>query len=130
MRLLLDTHIALWATLNDGRFPDRAHELIESADEILVSIVSLWEVAIKWPLARAGRGAMPVSASEAAGLFAEAGYTLLGIAPAHAIAVEELPLLHADPFDRMIIAQARRELLRIVTRDRQFSAYGGAVTLV
>lgn len=128
MNLLLDTHIALWAITDDPRLSDAARELILAPEAIVwVSVASLWEIAIKHAL---GRGNMPVSGGEARSYFREAGYRLLDIRAEHAVAVEQLPPLHADPFDRLLLAQAMVEPMRLLTHDRQMVAYGGTVVEV
>ena len=128
MHLLLDTHVALWALLDDARLPERGRELIADADNtITVSAASVWEIAIQHGLAR---GDMPVSGAQALQWFRRAGYALLDIKPEHAAAVETLPPLHADPFDRLLVAQALAEPLRLITNDRAVAAYSDSVILV
>jgi PIN domain nuclease of toxin-antitoxin system len=128
VRLLLDTHIALWALADDPALAPAAREAIADADNAVhVSVASLWEIAIKHAL---GRGAVPFGASQAARHFADAGYRILDISAAHAITVESLPPLHADPFDRMLVAQSLAEPMRLVTHDRAVAAYSDAVMLV
>jgi PIN domain nuclease of toxin-antitoxin system len=120
--LLLDTHVALWALTNDPRLSRRARALIEDpANDVLVSAASVWEIAIKHAL---GRGDMPISGDQALDWFRQAGYALLPIAPDHAAAVEHLPDHHRDPFDRLLVAQAIAEPLRLLTRDPLVLRYG------
>jgi PIN domain nuclease of toxin-antitoxin system len=122
MRLLLDTHIALWALLDDPRLGNEARALlIEPENSLTVSAVSVWEIAIKHSLQR---GDMPVSGAQALQFFIEAGYGLLPVTATHAAAVEGLPSLHADPFDRLLVAQALSEPMRLVTRDATVARYG------
>lgn len=131
MRLLLDTQIALWATLKTAKLPKRAIELIgDPANEIFVSAASVWEIAIKFARRRGRPNDMPLSGEAALRLFGEAGYILLTITGAHAAAVDALPPLHADPFDRILVAQAITEPLRLITRDSQLPDYGDVVMLV
>ncbi len=128
MRLLLDTHIALWAIADDPRLSDLARSLIDDPDNaVMVSAATVWEISIKHALAR---GNMPISGEEALGYFRSAEFGLLDITPAHAAAVETLPPLHGDPFDRILVAQAMTEPLRLLTRDAQVAAYGGMVLIV
>ncbi|MCX7562347.1 type II toxin-antitoxin system VapC family toxin [Xanthomonadaceae bacterium XH05] len=128
MNLLLDTDIALWAIADDPRLSDAARELILAPEAIVwVSVASLWEIAIKHAL---GRGSMPVSGGEARTFFRESGYRFLDIRAEHAAAAEQLPPLHADPFDRLLLAQAMVEPMRLLTHDRQMVAYGGTVVEV
>ncbi len=128
MRLLLDTHVALWALTGSPRLSARARELIgDGANEVVVSAATVWEIAIKHSLART---TMPVSGEEAARLFSEAGYIELPVTAAHAAATERLPPLHADPFDRILVAQAIAEPLRLLTHDRAICAYAGPIERV
>ena len=107
MRLLLDTHIALWAVADDRRLSASARTLIvDPANEIVVSAASLWEIAIKHALARGTPNDMPISASEALGFFQEAGYELLDIAPTHVIDIKILPMLNSVSFERIIVTKA------------------------
>ena len=124
MRLLLDTHIALWAVIGSRALPARAAEAILAADEVFVSVATLWEIAIKHALAK---GSMPVSAAQALTAFEEAGYARLDIRPAHALRVELLPPIHRDPFDRLLVAQAQAEPLILLTADPVLAGYGTAV---
>jgi PIN domain nuclease of toxin-antitoxin system len=131
VRLLLDTHIALWAVADDRRLSAEARTLIvDPANEIVVSTASLWEIAIKHALARGLPNDMPISASEALGYFREAGYELLDISPAHVIAIEALPALHADPFDRILVAQALNVPLRLLTHDPKVASYSDSIIAV
>ena len=127
MRLLLDTHIAIWAALDSPRLPPTARALIvDTSNALYVSAATIWEIAIKHALKRSV-AAMPLSAAEALSCFREAGYALLPITPDHARAVEDLPARHGDPFDRMLVAQAITEPLRLVTQDPVVAAYGEMV---
>jgi PIN domain nuclease of toxin-antitoxin system len=128
VRLLLDTHIALWALVNDARLSSVARNLLENQNNgLFISTASLWEIAVKRSI---GRTPIPLSANEARDYFGAAGYQLLDIRPDHAIAVETLPLIHADPFDRLLIAQARTEPMHLVTHDKTIAQYGESVILV
>lgn len=130
MRLLLDTHIALWATLDSKRLSQRAHAMITEADEVIVSVMSLWEIAIKYARRKGQPNDIPLSAAQARLIFAEAGYAVLPVMDAHATAIDDLPPHHRDPFDRMLIAQALTEPLRLLTADRALAVYGSMVVLV
>ena len=127
MRILLDTHIALWAVVGSRRLGPKAREVILAADEVLVSVASLWEIAIKHGL---GKGDMPISSEQALLAFSDAGYTLLDIRPEHALAVDRLPAIHGDPFDRMLVGQALAEPLTLVTRDEIVASYSAAILKV
>ncbi|MDR2187885.1 MAG: type II toxin-antitoxin system VapC family toxin [Azonexus sp.] len=125
MNLLLDTHVALWAITDSPKLPRRARELILAPKtSVWVSVASLWEIAIKHGL---GRGDMPVSGADAARYFRESGYRLLAVEAEHAVAVEELPHHHQDPFDRILIAQALVEPMRLMTNDAQVARYSDTI---
>jgi PIN domain nuclease of toxin-antitoxin system len=131
VRLLLDTHIALWAMADDHRLPAKAADLIaDPANDVFVSVASLWEIAIKHALARGKPNDMPISAQEALDYLLGAGYALLDITHAHTVAIEGLPLLHGDPFDRMLVAQALTVPLRLLTHDVRVARYSDTVILV
>jgi PIN domain nuclease of toxin-antitoxin system len=128
LRLLLDTHVALWAVAKSRTLPTTIADLIEApANDIFVSVVSLWEIAIKHGLRRTGPGAVAIPASRALELFGLAGYASLDVKPAHALAVETLPTLHGDPFDRLLVAQALTEPMRLVTHDAALAKYSDTV---
>jgi PIN domain nuclease of toxin-antitoxin system len=121
-RLLLDSHALLWFVANDPALSITARTLIETTDDVFVSVASAWEIAIKVQL-----GKLSVDAPSAEAFFDEQmqanAFTFLPIAPAHVFRAASLPLHHRDPFDRMLIAQALAEGLSLVTRD-DFGAYG------
>ncbi|HEX5127952.1 MAG TPA: type II toxin-antitoxin system VapC family toxin [Rhodocyclaceae bacterium] len=128
MQLLLDTHIALSAIADDARLSEQARELIASPrNDVVISAVSIWEISIKHALAR---GDMPVSGYEALDYFHAAGYRLLDVTPEHAAEVERLPPIHADPFDRLLIAQAMMEPLRLLTHDATVARYSDSIVFV
>lgn len=128
MRLLLDTHIAIWALVADRRLSARARKLINDTDNVVfVSAASIWEIAIKHPLGRSG---LPFSAGDALRYFDQAGYAFLPIRAEHAAAVESLPPIHRDPFDRLLIAQAFAEPLRLLTHDALVAGYGQTIIAV
>ena len=128
MNLLLDTHVALWAIVDSPQLAAKARELIQSPKTtVWVSAASLWEIAIKHQLAR---GDMPISGQDALRYFRESGYRLLAIEPEHAIAVEGLPSHHSDPFDRILIAQALVEPMRLMTHDTTVTRYSDTIIAV
>jgi len=130
VRLLLDTHVAIWAISEPERIRSDIVELMtRPAAENFVSVVSLWEIAIKHPLDRRGIGKMPLSAGEALQAFKRASFSTLSVTPQHALAVESLPTFHGDPFDRLIVAQALTEPLRLITHDVALAAYSDTVIL-
>ncbi|PPQ36054.1 PIN domain nuclease [Rhodopila globiformis] len=128
---MLDTHVALWAIADDDRLSAKARRLIDDEEnDIVVSAATVWEISIKHALARSGPNDMPISGEEALGYFKDAGFELLNISPAHAAAVEALPPLHADPFDRILIAQALTTPLRLLTHDQRIVGYSDLVIAV
>jgi PIN domain nuclease of toxin-antitoxin system len=131
VRLLLDTHIALWAISDDARLPAEARTLIADPDnDVLVSAASIWEIAIKHALARGGPNDMPISGRQALKHFQAAGYETLAVTAAHAASVDRVPPKHSDPFDRLLVAQALAEPLHLLTHDAQLAQYGDTVMLV
>ncbi|HOA92203.1 MAG TPA: type II toxin-antitoxin system VapC family toxin [Quisquiliibacterium sp.] len=128
MQLLLDTHVLLWALADAPTLPVNARTLLlDARNTVWVSAVSIWEIAIKHAL---GRGDMPISGEDALGYCRLAGYRWLDVRPEHAAAVESLPALHGDPFDRLLVAQARFEPMRLVTHDRTVASYDTSIVLV
>ncbi|MFL5283121.1 MAG: type II toxin-antitoxin system VapC family toxin [Rhodopila sp.] len=131
MKLLLDTHVALWAIADDDRLSAKARRLIDDPEnEVVVSAATVWEISIKHALARGGPNDMPISGEEALGYFRDAGFELLSISPVHAASVEGLPPLHADPFDRILVAQALTTPLRLLTHDQRIVGYSDLVIAV
>lgn len=131
MRLLLDTHVALWGISDYERLASETQRLLQDPEnDVFVSVVTLWEIAIKFALPKGRPDDMPVSAGEALAEFLAAGYQVLDVMAPHALAVASLPPLHKDPFDRMLIAQARIEPMRLVTVDRMVAAYGAGIELI
>jgi PIN domain nuclease of toxin-antitoxin system len=128
MKLLLDTHVALWAVTDDPRLSPKARELIATQRNLIwVSAVSIWEIAIKHGL---GRGDMPISGAEALEYFRLSGYRMLPVSPEHAAAIEALPAHHQDPFDRLLVAQSLTEPLRLLTHDTTVARYSDTVILI
>ena len=125
MRLLLDTHIFLWAVAGSAVLKPATRRLIESADEVYVSAASLWEIAIK---ARLGK--LDADPHALVTAIDESGFIELPVRAAHAAVVSELPLHHNDPFDRLLVAQAMVEPLRLLTADAVLARYGELITLV
>lgn len=128
MNLLLDTHVALWAITDSPNLPQKARDLIQSPNAtIWISTANVWEIAIKHSL---GRGDMPISGKDAVRYFQESGYRFLPIEAEHAVAVEELPAYHQDPFDRILVAQALMEPMRLITHDAMVARYSDTIILV
>lgn len=125
MNLLFDTHVALWAITDSPKLTKKAREMIESPkSSVWISAATVWEIAIKHSL---GRGDMPVSSLDAMRYFRESGYRFLPIEPEHAAAVEDLPTHHTDPFDRILIAQALFEPMRLITHDSMVARYSDTI---
>ena len=127
---MLDTHVALWAIAKRLRLPTEIRDLIDDpANDVVVSAVTVWEIAIKHALARGRADDITVSGVQALGHFRGAGYGLLNVSAEHGAAAERLPPLHGDPFDRLLMAQALSEPLRLVTHDAKLAAYSDTVIL-
>ncbi|WP_250658693.1 type II toxin-antitoxin system VapC family toxin [Alkalimarinus coralli] len=125
MKLLLDTHILLWAAGEPRRLSEKALALINSQEnELFFSVASLWEVVIKNAL---GRKDFKADASVLRRGLLDNGYIELPIASEHAVTVGSLPLIHKDPFDRILIAQAITEGFTLVTADSTIIKYPGPV---
>lgn len=131
MRLLLDTHILLWMLAGSDRLGAKATVLItDPANSVAASTISIWEVAAKWARRRGASTDMPLSGSDFAEALAEAGVEILPSTGLHAVALDNLPLLHSDPFDRLLLATARAEGMTLVTRDATLEKYGSNVRLI
>ena len=121
MNLLLDTHVALWALVDSPRLSAQARSrILHPRASVWVSVASLWEIAIKYTL---GRGEMPISSAQALHHFRQSGYRILAVEAEHATAVEQLPALHQDPFDRLLVAQALTEPMQLLTHDATVAQY-------
>jgi PIN domain nuclease of toxin-antitoxin system len=119
MRLLLDTHALLWWLSDDDRLGQRARDLIEDpANDVLVSIVSLWEIVVK---ARVGK--LEADLREIVNEVGRPGFELVGVTTPHLLALAELPMHHRDPFDHLLIAQAIVEDAVFVSEDRNAPRY-------
>jgi PIN domain nuclease of toxin-antitoxin system len=119
LKLLLDTHALLWALAEDDRVAGRTLDLIiDPANQVLVSIVSLWEIAIK---VRAGK--LGADVAEVASAAQDARMTILGVSLPHLRALRTLPAPHRDPFDHLLIAQAMTEDAIFVSDDRHVVDY-------
>lgn len=125
MRLLLDTHIFLWAVADSPLLKTEARHLIEQADEVYVSAASIWEIAIK---ARLGK--IQADASQLTAAIDISGFRQLPVSAGHAAGVAYLEPHHNDPFDRLLVAQALAEPLRLVTADGILSRYSDLVVMV
>jgi PIN domain nuclease of toxin-antitoxin system len=128
MRLLLDTHLLLWALAEPARLDAATRAALEEPENtVLFSAASLWEIAIKAALGRPDFAFDPAQILQAA---LETGFTELPVRAAAAIGVARLPPLHRDPFDRLLVAQAMAEPVRLYTADPLLAPYSELVTLV
>ncbi|MGC1360506.1 MAG: type II toxin-antitoxin system VapC family toxin [Silvibacterium sp.] len=128
MKLLLDTHLLLWAAESIRRIPRRARPLISDPDnDLLFSVASLWEIAIKSTL---NRPDFHVDARTLRRSLIDNGYIELPILSEHVVAIDALPPIHKDPFDRLLIAQATVEGITLLTDDATVAQYPGPVNLV
>jgi PIN domain nuclease of toxin-antitoxin system len=119
VRLLLDTHVLLWWLADDRKLTRAARTIIANPDnEVIVSSASLWEIAIK-----AALGRIEVELDDLEPAIARNGFRPLPIGFRHALTAGRLPVVHRDPFDRMLIAQASVDELRVVSHDRVFERY-------
>ncbi|WP_018267481.1 type II toxin-antitoxin system VapC family toxin [Methylosinus sp. LW4] len=125
MKLLLDTHLLLWAASEPQKLPHQCRILLEEAtSEPIFSVASIWEIAVKNGLKRDD---FRVDTAVFRRCLLENGYSELPISGRHAAAVEALPPLHKDPFDRMLVAQAIVEGVELLTADRIVALYPGPI---
>ena len=128
MKLLLDTHLLLWAAGEPDRLSADARTLIEAPEnELFFSATSLWEIAIKRGL---GRDDFKVDTRLLRRGLLDNGYSELPIGSEHAVAIEGLPSIHKDPFDRMLVAQSMVEGITLLTADAYVAQYPGPVRKV
>ncbi len=128
MRLLLDTHLILWTAENSDKLSQPARSLIaDSRNEVFFSAVSIWEIAIKRALQCPDFVSNPRSLRE--GLL-RAGYVELTLTAEHGAAIDALPPIHRDPFDRILIAQATVEGLTLLSSDSKVVQYPGPILAV
>ena len=128
MKLLLDTHLLLWAASEPERLSAKARVYFEDVQyELLFSAASIWEVAIKSSL---GRADFKVDARLLRRGLLDNGYSELAITGAHAVFAESLPPIHKDPFDRILVAQASVEGITLLTADAIVAGYPGPIELV
>ena len=125
MKLLLDTHIALWLVRDAPELSAEARRLISRADSVFVSSVSMWEATIKVAL-----GKLPLDPARLESQLLAAGVQPFPLTWAHARALHGLPMLHRDPFDRMLVVQAMTEPLHLLTHDATLRPYSKLVVLV
>ena len=118
MAYLADTHIVLWAMDEFEKLTPTQREILESDAEVLVSVASIWEMAIK---ASIGKLEIPQPITP---LLLDMGFQIFPITPDHVEATRTLPLHHRDPFDRLLIAQAQLESLTLLSADKRLEQYG------
>jgi PIN domain nuclease of toxin-antitoxin system len=123
MRILLDTHLLLWSLSQPSKISAPARRQIDVA-EVYASAASIWEISIKSALGRLNANPYEVLAG-----IEPAGFSLLPVSGEHAAKVTELPLLHKDPFDRMLVAQALVEPMILLTNDEVLRGYGSFVSV-
>jgi PIN domain nuclease of toxin-antitoxin system len=119
--LLLDTHVVLWWLADESELPDEIKGRLDHEPDVHVSAVTIWEVTIKQAL---GKITGPADLPE---LILGSGFRELPVGSSHAMAAGRLPPIHRDPFDRMLVAQARCEGLTLVTRDHHCQQYDVAI---
>ncbi len=128
MRLLVDTHLLLWAVASSRRLPKAARRLLEDpANEVLFSAASLWEIVIKAALRKPD---FKVDVGLLRPALAEMGFSELSVSGVHAETLASLPLIHRDPFDRMLVAQSLAEPLVLLTNEGVLAGYGDVVKVV
>ena len=128
MRLLLDTHVLLWALIEPARLRAKARDMLEDPEhEVLFSVASVWEISIKAALGRADFQVAPERIVEAA---RSSGFLEAPVRSAAALKVATLPHRQGDPFDRLLVAQAMTEPASLLTADAQLKVYSEMVILV
>lgn len=128
MKLLLDTHLLLWAAGEPQKLSAKARRLLaDTNNELMFSAASLWEVAIKRGL---GRADFQVDSRLFRRGLLDNGYLELPVFSAHAVAVDSLPPIHKDPFDRLLVAQSLVEGMALLTSDAMVAQYGGSIRMV
>lgn len=125
MKILLDTHVALWALADPARLSPSAKALLEDPDnECWISSASAWELAIK---VRLGKYRLAYPLAELEDAIEEAGFRSLPVTMRHALAIERIDTSREDPFDRLLLAQCQAETLRLLTADRQLAGLPVAI---
>lgn len=125
MKLLLDTHVLLWAAGEPDKLSEAVRALLlDETNDLFFSSASIWEIVIKRGL---GRDDLRVDPLRLRKMLVMNGYTEIAVASDHALAVEGLPQIHKDPFDRILLAQARTEGFSLVTSDQQLIQYGEGI---
>jgi PIN domain nuclease of toxin-antitoxin system len=121
VKLLLDTHVVLWWLADDATLSDEIKAMLDHEPDVFLSAATVWEIAIKQAI---GKLKEPAELPEQ---IRDSGFRELPITSQHAVAAGRLPLIHRDPFDRMLVAQAQLEDLTLVTRDPEIRRYDVAL---
>ncbi|CAN7204530.1 type II toxin-antitoxin system VapC family toxin [Rhizobium sp. LjRoot254] len=122
MRLLLDTHVAIWVLTKPSLIPAHIRkEIDETPEDVFISSISIFEIATKFKLKR--NDSPPFNGAEAAGYFEEMHFQFLSVTPQHAATVDQLEPFHSDPFDRLLIAQAIAEPMYLISNDAMIALY-------
>ena len=125
MKLLLDTHVLLWAAIDSPRIKAIRRRLLAADNEVFYSVASLWEIAIK-----ASLGKLQADAAAIRDAALDNGFAELAVLGQHALHVGALPWHHRDPFDRLLVAQAAAEPMQLLTADEVLLAYGSRIELI
>ena len=125
MRLLLDTHVLIWAIKDDKKLSRKAKSIILNSDETYISSASIWEIGIKINI-----GKLTLDLSQLLDAINKSGFIELPISIEHTIQASQLPSIHNDPFDRMLVGQAITEPLTLLTADKKLLEYSDLVHLV
>lgn len=125
MRLLLDTNVALWITTLRRPIPDATRQLLDQATAVFVSAATIWEIGIKVAI-----GKLDLDMDDMIQLFIASGFHRLPVTWEHGRAVRDLPDIHRDPFDRLLVVQAMTEPLHLITGDRLLAQYSDLVIVV
>jgi PIN domain nuclease of toxin-antitoxin system len=125
VRILLDTHVLLWLVDDSPRLTPKARTIVREAERVFFSSASIWEISIKVRL-----GKLRADPDELIEEMKKIGFEELPVYARHAKEVARLPLLHGDPFDRLLVAQAKSEIMRLLTVDAQLTPYSDLVLTV
>lgn len=125
MRILLDTHILLWVLADSPHIVEIKPLILSNDTEVYISTASWWELAIKISI-----GKIDIKLDEIRAASADSGFIDLPVLGAHTQTLLTLPLLHRDPFDRMLVAQAISEPMRLITNDKVLSSYSNLVEMI
>ena len=125
MNLLLDTHVFLWFLIQSPRLSKAVYHQIETTPVVYVSAASLWEIVIKVQLKK-----LSADPHELAAKITASGFQELPVSVPHTLGLEQLPFHHRDPFDRILLAQAHVEHLRLLTCDANLKPYGPVCQLI